>query len=143
MKRKVGESLKAFLQRVTDITAEYDEAWRQHIFDSISSQEACAQRFREPAPNEAPTAASGCGRIHPTHRRACLTQHIFCTRCGAWMSSNCRRMGDQCMRVPPYKQAKSLLRMLMCGLYPWKHLNWPDGTPGTVAFKLVRLDNFD
>lgn len=87
--------------------------------------------------------AGGWNRVHPSHVRAMVHNIIFCVKCGAWMSSICRRMGKQCMRVPPYKQAKSQLRRLMRGQYPWKHLDWPDGTPGTTVFKPVRLDNFD
>ena len=94
-------------------------------------------------PEEDVVNEGGWSRVHPSHKRAMVNNVIFCTKCGAWMSSNCRRMGKQCLRTTPYKQAKSQLRRLMSGLYPWKHLTWPDGTPGTVAFPLIRLDNFD
>jgi hypothetical protein len=85
----------------------------------------------------------GWSKIHPSHVRSLVHNVVFCIKCGAWMSSNCRTLGKPCMKVPPYKQAKGQLRRLLRGQYPWKHLDWPDGTPGSTVFKPVRLDNFD
>ena len=82
------------------------------------------------------------GKVHPSHTRAMVNQILFCSKCGAWMSSHCKGLSEVCHHIPANKNAKAKLHRMQRGLHPMRDTDWPDGTSRLVKFPPTRIDRF-